>query len=393
MSGYEIIGKEEQKAVNDLFADGGVLFRHGFDALRKGKYHVLDLQKQFAKYLGTKYALATTSGTTALKVALKVMGVGPGDEVITSCFTFVATVDAILDCGAKPVLVNIDQTLGLDPKEVEKAITKRTKVILPVHMLGVAANIDEIVALARKHKLLVLEDNAEALGAKWGKKMLGTSGNASITSLDFGKQATCGEGGIVFTNDRKLFDLASEYHDHGHMNNPKFPRGRDTHRIYGGNYRLTEIQAVIARVQLRKLPGEIGINRKNYFYFQKALARFPDIIWRPIPKKCTPSFDTLIFYLPDKKKADMFAAAMAKEGLGTKNIPSAMEWHFAGYWDHMAKVLGFSTKGLLWKKFLPSYALLSRSIALPIAVSPTKQELKNTAIKLQKIAKIVLSSK
>lgn len=381
MPGFEVIGKEEKEAVDQLFDEGGVLFRHGFEKRRK-HFHVLGLQAQFAKWMGIKCALATTSGTSALKIGLKTLGVGPGDEVITSCFTFVATVEAILDCGATPVLVNIDETLGMDSQELEKVITIKTKVIIPVHMLGVACQMDKIMAIAKKHKLLVLEDNCESLGAKWGKKYLGYQANFSAISLDFGKMVTCGDGGMLSTNSQKLFKLAEEYHDHGHMNNPKFPRGRDTHRVYGFNYRMTEVQAVIAKEQLKKLNWMLAQNKKHYEFLQKNLSKIAGLEFRAIPRQCTPSYDTLIFHLPTKKQAEKFAQLMAKEGLGTKNIPSAMEWHFAGYWNHIFKKP--------WKKFLPSYDLLSRSIALPINVLTTPKELQDTTEKLQKIVKEVL---
>lgn len=383
MSGYELIGREEQKAVDDLFADGGVLFRHGFDKQRKYKFHVLDFQKEIAKWTGTKFALATTSGTSAIKVGLKSLGVKPGDEVITQAFTFVATVDAILDCGAIPVLINIDETLGMDPTELEKAITKKTKVIIPVNMLGVPVKLDKIMAIAKKNHLPVLQDNCESLGSKWEGKYIDTFTDASAISLDFGKMITCGDGGILFTNNKELFTLATEYHDHGHMSNPAFPRGKDTHRIYGFNYRMTEVQAVIASAQLKKLKYTLKKNKEHYEYLQKNLSDIQGLVFRAIPAKCTPSFDTLIFHLPAKEHADIFAQKMSKVGLGTKNIPSAMEWHFAGFWDHIFTNL---SKKELWNKFLPSYELLSRSIALPISVKTTKAELKKTVSLLKKIA-------
>ena len=389
MPGYEVVGKKEKEAVDRLFEEGGVLFRHGFDKRRK-HFHVIELQTEFAKWMGMKCALATTSGTSALKVGLKTLGIKPGDEVITSAFTFVATVEAILDCGAKPIVVNVDETLNINPTEIERVITKKTRGIIPVHMLGAAARMDEIMAIARRHKLAVLEDNCESLGAKWNGRYLGFQGDFSAISLDFGKMVTCGDGGMLFTNSQKLFKLAEEYHDHGHMNNPKFPRGKDTHRIYGFNFRMTELQAVVAKVQLKKLDWMLAINKSNYQFLQNSLTGIGGITWRTIPKQCIPSYDTLIFHLPSKKMAYKFAEFMTAEGLGTKNIPSAMEWHFAGFWDHMTQEMGFSNKKQLWQKLLPTYNILSRSIALPINVLTTKEELGETAKKLQTIAKEIL---
>ena len=134
MPGFELVGEQERNAINELFDDGGILFRHGWDTVRNNRYRILEFQDAFAAALGAKYALAVTSGTAALKVALKTLGVKPGDEVITQSFTFVATVEAILDVGAVPIIVNVDETLNMDPGELESAITDRTRVILPVRI-------------------------------------------------------------------------------------------------------------------------------------------------------------------------------------------------------------------------------------------------------------------
>lgn len=148
MPGFELIGAEERAAVNELFDDGGILLRDRFYSMRNGRYRALEFERAFAEYLGVKYALAVSSGTAAVQVALKALGVKPGDEVITQAFTFVATVEAIVDVGARPVLVNVDDTLNMDPVELEAVITARTRAILPVHMLGVAAEMDAIMAVA-----------------------------------------------------------------------------------------------------------------------------------------------------------------------------------------------------------------------------------------------------
>ena len=140
MPGYELINQKEKNAVNKLFNEGGVLFAHGFEKLRK-KYHVREFEKNCEKYFGVKYCLAVSSGTAALKIVLKAMGVKPGDEVITQAFNFIATIEAILDVGAKPIIANVDTSLNIDIFDLKKLITNKTKVIIPVHMLGVAANL------------------------------------------------------------------------------------------------------------------------------------------------------------------------------------------------------------------------------------------------------------
>lgn len=170
MAGAELIGKEEIKEVIDVL-ETGILMRYGFDKERKGVYKVRQFEEDFAKYCGVGYALGVTSGSSALKVALEAMDVGPGDDVLVPAFTFLATYEAVLEVGAIPIMVDIDDTLNLDPKEIEKKKTPYTKAVIPVHMCGLAANIDQIVETARKNKLLVLEDNAQGCGASFkGKK-------------------------------------------------------------------------------------------------------------------------------------------------------------------------------------------------------------------------------
>lgn len=375
MPGFELVGKEERDAVNEVFDDGGILFAHGFDAMRKGRYRVREFERAFANYLGIKYAQAVSSGTAAIKVALFSAGVRPGDEVITQAFTFIATMEAIIDLGAKPVIVNIDETLNMDPVELEKAITKKTKAIVPVHMLGVAADVERILEIAKKYNLAVVDDNCESLGAEWDGKKLGTGSDACAWSFDAGKVIITGEGGMVTTNDEEIYKYAKEYHDHGHESNPKFPRGRDTHRIHGFNYRMTELQAAVGLAQLKKLDYIVERNRANYSFYQKALSGIGGLTVRKIPDKCKPLCDCFIFSLPTEEKATEFVSKLWQKGLGTKNVPDAIEWHFAGYWDHMAPAFGVS-KDELWKLTEPSIKLLNRSVALPIMVKHDESILK-----------------
>src|SRR5687767_3073638 len=362
MPGFEVIGAEERRAVNEVFDDGGILFAHGFDAMRNGRFRVREFERAFAERMGTKYAQAVSSGTAAIKVALIALGIKPGDEVITQAFNFVATVEAIVDVGATPILVNIDATLNMDPAALEAAITPRTRAIVPVHMLGVAADLSAILAVADRHRLPVLEDNCESIGAQWDGRMLGTQGKAAAFSFDFGKTITTGEGGMVTTDDIEVHRLAAEYHDHGHENNPKRPRGRDTRRIPGFNYRMTELQAAVGLAQLAKLTGIVERNREVCAIFEQALTGVDDLVFRAIPAPCRPLCDCLIFELPSKAAADAFASGMEKAGLGTKNLPSAFEWHFAGYWDHIFTRFGL-TQEALWEQTRPSYDRLSRCIA------------------------------
>lgn len=367
MPGFELIGEEERNAVNELFDDGGVLFAHGFEALRNNRYHVRELEIEFAKCLGVKYAQAVSSGTAAIKIALIALGVKPGDEVITQAFTFIATAEAIIDIGAVPVFINIDETLGMCPNELENAITEKTAVIIPVHMLGVAVDQDRIHSIASKFNIPILDDACESLGADWGENKLGAQADISTWSFDSGKTIIAGEGGMITTNDKELYIRAREYHDHGHMNRPNLPRGRDTCRHTGFNYRMTEVQAVIAKAQLKKIDFIVKENRRFYSMLEEEFKKIKGVQFRKIPEKCVPLCDTLILKFDNKKIADDFVINLNRESLGTKNLPDAVQWHFAIYWEHLFDIL--NTNKDEFKLLLnPSIEIIESSVAIPIMV-------------------------
>ena len=390
MPGFELIGEEERQAVNEIFEDGGVLFAYGFDALRqRGRYRVQEFERAFAARVKASHAQAVSSGTAALKTALVAMGVRPGDEVITQAFTFVATVEAIVDAGAIPVMVNVDETLNMDPAELGRAITAKTKVILPVHMLGVAARIDAIMDIANRHGLLVLEDNCQSIGASWNGRMLGTLGHAGAYSFDFGKAITTGEGGMITTEDLEIYKLSREYHDHGHEDNPAFPRGKDTRRIHGFTYRMSELQAAVGLAQLPKLDWLLARNRENYAIIEDMLVGINGLTFREIPSECEPLCDCLVFELPTRDLAEQFFSRMAAAGLGTKLLPDALDWHFGGTWDHIFKNFGMNREAL-WEHTLPTYDRLSRCIAIPVMVKHSAERCSEIGRQLRAIAEEVL---
>ncbi len=367
MAGFELIGKEEREEINDVFErGGGVLFRHSFEALRNGVYKVNDFEKEFAVKFGVAYTRAVTSGTAALLVALKALGVKPGDEVITQSFTFVATVEAILMAGAIPVIVDIDKSLNLDPKCLESKITVKTKAIIPVHMMGGAARMDEIMEIAKKHNLVVLEDAAQALGGKYKGKYLGTIGDAGIFSFDFGKALTTGEGGMVVTNNKDIYLRVKEYSDHGHESNPNFPRGQDTRKTWGFNFSMNELQGAVGLAQLRKIDFARSKQKENKYKIKNALKGIASIESRDLPDEDGTTPDNLVFFCEDKAKANLLVQSLGKEGIGTNILPGAFNWHFAGTWNHML------TNTQDWEK---SKMILERTIALPIMIKMTDEQI------------------
>lgn len=341
MPGYEIIGQEENEQLLDVISKK-IVFRYGFDAERKGIYKVAQFEKEFADYCGAKHALAVSSGTAALRVALAALGIGPGDEVITQGFTFVATWESILDTGAIPIFAEIDETLCLDPKDVARKITPRTKAIIPVHMCGAQAGITEIMKLADSHGIPVIEDTAQSCGGSLNGKFLGSFGKMGTFSFDSVKTITTGEGGMIITNDKELYTRASEYHDHGHDHNPAVSRGLEKRSFIGFNYRMMELQGAMGLAQLRKLDNVIlKKQRENKVKIKDALSKIEHIKFRNVPDPVGDTATFVSFLFPTVEQTEKFNAVMAQEGAGAiywyKN-----DWHYFERWEHLLEGKGIT---------------------------------------------------
>ena len=386
MPGFEVFGKEEQQAINELFEkNGGILFAHGFDAIRNGIYRVREYEAAFAKRMGTQYAQAVSSGTAALKVGLNALGVKQGDEVITQSFTFVATIEAILETGATPVVVDVDETLNVCPKSLESAITEKTKAIIPVHMMGAAADMDAVMEIAQRHNLKVLEDTAQACGGSYKGETLGTIGHMGAFSTDAGKTLMTGEGGMVVTADENLFIKSRSYHDHGHEYSTSKGRAEDRALLPGFNFRLTELQGAIGLVQLSKLDMILEKQRFNKHFLKNALNDCP-FQFRKIIDADGDIGDALVFFLDTREQAHTFVEKIRGAGLGTKNLPDAIRWHFAKHWEHL--FLDNGSKDPDWNsRWATSSNLLERAVALPIMVKSSKDDLCQIAEKVIRISK------
>ena len=334
MPGFEIFGEEEKKEIMDVL-DTGVLFRYEFNDQRKGVFKVKDFETAFAHYCGASHAQAVTSGTAALKVALTSLGVGPGDEVITQGFTFVATWEAIFEVGAIPVFTEIDATLNMDPDDLKKKITSRTKCIIPVHMLGAQARVKEIVAIASVHGIPVLEDTAQAAGGRIDGQHLGTFGKCGTFSFDSVKTMTTGEGGMIITDDQALWQTMSEYHDHGHDHavNPG-GRGGESRRFIGFNYRMMELQGAIGLAQLSKLDSMVFAQQKNKSILKNAAGRIPGVTFRNLVDEKGDSATFLAFSLQDREHCKRVNESLKNDGFGAINF-AENSWHFYPEWEHL----------------------------------------------------------
>jgi 8-amino-3,8-dideoxy-alpha-D-manno-octulosonate transaminase len=366
MPGFELIGEEEFLEVKELFDKSRILFRHGFDQQRNGIYKVRDFEQAFARYMGTERALAVTSGTAALRVALAALDIERGDEVITQSFTFVATAEAIIESGATPIITEVDDTLNMDPADLKKKITSRTKAVIVVHMLGTPARMSEILPIVREKGLIVIEDTAWGCGGELNGKRLGTIGDIGTFSFDFAKTMTTGEGGMIITYHPSIHDRAAAYHDHGHENNPNLPRWEDSRQGSGFNYRMNELQGAVGLAQLRKLDQVVEAQRENCSMIMDHLRDFRNLQFRTEPEGSNGTADALVFFVDSGQQANNCRKALLEAGLGTKILPEAITWHFAGTWTHMPELITFHPN--LAEAFPRSKSWLDRSVALPITV-------------------------
>jgi 8-amino-3,8-dideoxy-alpha-D-manno-octulosonate transaminase len=263
------IDEEEEKEVLEVLRTKR-LFRYYGPEPGPSKADILE--KEFAQYMGVEHALGVTSGTAALVCALQGIGIGPGDEVILPAFTWIASASAVAAVGGIPVLAEVDESLTLDPADVERKITPFTKAIMPVHMRGVPCRMDELLAVAHQHGLKVIEDTAQADGASYHGKKLGSMGDAGCFSFQFNKILTSGEGGMVLTNSDDVWKRAVMFHDvvGGIRNN--LP---DSEIKWGINFRMPELLAAVMLVQLRRLDHLLVAMRQRKQMLKEGLRTLP----------------------------------------------------------------------------------------------------------------------
>lgn len=336
MPGFELFGDAEKAQVNDVL-DSGVLMRYGFDGMRKGHWKAKELEKALAERMQTKYAQVLSSGTAALTVALQSAGIGAGDEIIMPTFTFVASFESILAIGAIPVLVDIDDTLTLDPHAVEEAITDKTKVVMPVHMCGSMADLAALKAICTKHNLLLLEDACQAIGGTYQGKPLGSYGDVGCFSFDYVKTITCGEGGALITNNETYYKNADHYSDHGH-DHVGTDRGAETHPFLGYNFRISELNAAVGCAQVKRLDEFLDLQKKHYTIVREALEGIDGITFRRIPEGGVENYSFLNFFLPTEEKARKVHKALGAAGVDACFYWFDNNWHYYKKWQHLTNL-------------------------------------------------------
>ncbi|MCK8520738.1 DegT/DnrJ/EryC1/StrS family aminotransferase [Aquimarina sp. D1M17] len=396
MPGFELFGAEERKEVQDVL-DNGVLMRYGFDPMRNGHHKALELEQNLAKRMNTQYAQVVSSGTSALTVALACAEIGAGDEVIMPTFTFVASFEAILSVGAVPVLCDIDDTLTLDPEAVEKAISPKTKAIMPVHMCGSMADLAALKAIAQKHNLILLEDACQAIGGTYDGKPLGSYGDLGCFSFDFVKMVTCGEGGGIITNSEKFADRAHMYHDHGH-DHVGNDRGAESHPFLGYNFRISELNAAVGIAQLRKLDHILEVQEKHYTILRNALSEIPEVTFRKVPETGVESYAFLNIFLPTEDLARKAHKALGNHGVDACFYWFDNNWHYYRKWEHLLEAKSLSKfseeirTGLQKnnRTFEASDAWMSRTVSCLIKLNWSESEVNERASKMTEAIKSIL---
>lgn len=393
MPGFEVFGKEESQNLENVL-DSGILMRYNFDSLRKGHWKAKEFEEAIQTKFKIKHAHLTSSGTTALISAIRALNIGAGDEIIVPVFTFVASFEAILFSSAVPVLVDVNESLTLCPEAVKKAITPRTKAIMPVHMCGTMADLDSLLAIAKEHSLYLIEDACQAFGGTYKGRHLGTLGDVGCFSFDFVKTITCGEGGAVITNNSDTYNILHPFTDHGHdhLGND---RGAEGHPIIGMNFRISELNAAIGWAQFQKLDTILEKQRATKYILTFILSKVPGVELQKTPDTNGDNASFFSFFLEEEEVARNLSKKIKEKG-----IPIAYwydnNWHYVRKWEHLKKL---KESNLLYKEhldLLPDYEnqdfstsdkIMSRCLSIPISLKWDSEKTKEIG---ETISKIIL---
>ncbi|KKP94054.1 MAG: putative pyridoxal phosphate-dependent enzyme [Parcubacteria group bacterium GW2011_GWA1_36_12] len=348
------------------------VLRSGILAL--GPYLEL-FEKSFAKFIGTRFAVTTSSGTAGLHLALVALGIKTGDEVVTSPFSFVASANAILYCGAKVVFVDIDPvTFNIDPNKIERVITKNTKAILPIHVFGYPINYDNIMTIAKKYNLKVVEDACQSLGAVYNGKMVGNFGNMAIFAFYPNKQITTGEGGIVTTNSKKQHGLLKSLVNQGRNDDGQWL----VHNKLGYNYRMDEISAALGYIQMKKIKQILKSRKLAAKTYQEYLKNVNNVsTLAKDNEKSKRSWQTFIVMLDKSINRDKVMEILISKKIQCK--PYLPSIHLQPYWRKQFKYKE--------NTFPVSESVSKRSLALPLFTLMPKKMIERVCFELEKAIK------
>jgi dTDP-4-amino-4,6-dideoxygalactose transaminase len=363
-------------------------------------------EKAMSGLIGVKHCLAVNSCTSALVSAYRALGIGAGDEVIVPAYTFFATAATVVASNAIPVIVDVDDSLCLDPAAVEKAITKRTKAIVPVHMRGAPAGMDGILDVAQRKGLPVVEDVAQSGGGSFHGKRLGSLGTLGCFSFDYYKIHASGEGGFVTTNDEWLYTRAQSWHDTAACWRPdRFGRERQPGELFcGENYRMSELQGAVALAQIRKTDAMLAGYRRAHRRIKEAIEPAAGLTFRRVSDEAGDTCICLILFLKDADTTRKAMHAMQAQGVPAGGIydQKVRDWHIYAYWDHILEKKHAAPDGLPWSAVpeseLPRYSkemcprtldLLSRAIMVDIHWQYSDEDCDNIALGINRALKEV----
>jgi 8-amino-3,8-dideoxy-alpha-D-manno-octulosonate transaminase len=342
------IGCEEEEAVLEVLRSKRLFRYYG---PTPGPSRVAELEEAFAAVMGVKHAAAVSSGSGALMCALAGLGVGPGDEVIVPAYTWIATASAVVAMGAVPILAEVDESLTIDPSDARRKISGFTKAIIPVHLRGAPCQMDELMAIAREHKLPVLEDVAQAHGGSFQGQRLGSIGDVGTFSLQFNKIITCGEGGMVITNDDGIQRRVLMYNDVVGGQRNKIP---DDEILPGINFRMSELQGAVALVQLGRLDELLHDMRRRKAEIKDGIAGVAHQQGVDFRRLNDPEGDTgiaLKFFVPTPERAAFIADALEAEGVHAYVLyrPDDVDYHVYAHWSPILGQRTWSANGGPWR--------------------------------------------
>lgn len=338
--------------------DAGNFFRY-----YNPRSKTVQFEKEFGEKIGSKHVLAVNSGTSALIAALVAAGVGPGDEVIVPAYTFFASISAIVIAKAIPVITEINESLTIDPMAIEKNITSRTKVIMPVHMLGYPCEMDKICAIAKKHNLIVIEDSAQACGGKYNDRYLGTWGDMGCVSLDAYKVIGSGEGGIIMTDNEWFYTRAASYHDTAACWRPdRYAKERREGELFcGENYRMAELEGAVALAQLRKLDAINNHTRMIHNLLKQEIQLPHGVKWiTPNDSDGICGYTLGMLFETSEQAAVAIRADVGIGGLADGATKGVRDWHVYWNWEHILEQKTATVEGCPFKcphvNTLPKYS-------------------------------------
>jgi len=323
LSGPQYYDEGERRELVDVLENRSPFRWWGLDAKGHPPDKCINFEKEFAAHQNTKYCVAVTSGTTALMTAMAALEVGPGDEVILPAWTWYACYDAVLSAGALPVFAEVDESMNLDPNDIERHITPHTKVVMAVHILGAPADMDPILAIAKKHSLKVLEDCAQSVGVSYKGRPVGSIGHCGIYSFQVNKTISPGEGGAIVMSDPYLFERAARFHDCGFLRDGHakvLGQPARMHDFASCQYRMSEFTAAVLRAQLRKLDGIVADFRDKTTRVTAGIKDLPGIQFRKQNDPEGGLGNWVFINTSGKEQRDRFIAAMRAENVNAEEM-------------------------------------------------------------------------